>query len=275
MAYRLLVVSICFFSAALILQSCVQRDNTSLTVSLPYPTSSFPHLSFPDLDSLSTPPIHWKFITDTTVVASFSISEQQIALLTLPSASSSTLLLLSPRQPVRLSFRASPPSVYDARQSVDFHCYLNAMARICANISDADSAKRISVTDSMRNYTLKYIRSNPLSKGVLIALQAVGPDSTKLIPIEENFPLYLYLDSLLNSTYHHSQLMRSLSAAIAKYQHCLSLPDSLREERYSPAQEVVPSTSDTTMHILKPGNANGENSIPQNTNHPLPSVSSL
>ena len=197
--------------------ACSQQDKGSLTISIQVPSNAYPTLTFPDVDSSETIPVHWASPTDTTIVANFSISEQQLALLTVPGSSSSSLILLTPRQQTTLSLRSPRTGILNNRQSSDFYNYIKGMQHFSKCCIYADSSLRAEYTDSMRAMSLAFIKNHPLSKGSLIALQAVGPDSSRLLPIENYFPLYSFLDSALSSTYQYSILLKHLHHAVNNY----------------------------------------------------------
>lgn len=197
--------------------ACSQQDKGSLTISIQVPSNAYPSLTFPDVDSSETIAVHWAAPTDTTIVANFSISEQQLALLTFPGSSSSSLILLTPRQQTTLSLRSPRTEILNNRQSSDFYNYIKGMQHFSKCCIHADSALRAEYADSMRDMSLAFIKNHPLSKGSLIALQAVGPDSSRLLPIENYFPLYSFLDSALSSTYRYSILLKHLHHAADNY----------------------------------------------------------
>lgn len=205
------------------LAACAQEANTSLTVLIPRTSSSYPSLSFPDIPPYEAPVVRWNSLSDTAMTAVFSIREQQLAILTPPNSSASAILLLTPKHPITASFRTSPPTVLSTYESTDFQRYLSMMQRLSNLYSPYDTLQNSALANSMHTATLQYIYSHPLSKGVLIALQAVGPDSAKLLPIENHLPLYAFLDSLLISTYNHSLLLESLSQAVNDYQHFIAI----------------------------------------------------
>lgn len=197
--------------------ACSQQDKGSLTISIQVSSNAYPSLTFPDVDSSETIPVHWASPTDTTIVANFSISEQQLALLTFPGSSSSSLILLTPRQQTTLSLRSQRTEILNNRQSSDFYNYIKGMQHFSKCCIYADSSLRAEYADSMRAMSLAFIKNHPLSKGSLIALQAVGPDSSRLLPIENYFPLYSFLDSALSSTYQYSILLKHLHQAVYNY----------------------------------------------------------
>lgn len=247
----------------LFLTSCPRKGNSSLTVIFPHTPDAYPTISFPDLDDANVPTVHWESHADTAVTATFSITEQQFAILALPNENFETLILIAPRHPAAISFRTTPPSVHHARQSADFHQYKELMAHLSRRYSPYDSLQNAAITDSLRSATLQYIYRDPLSKGVLIALQAVGPDSTKLLPIERNLSLYAFLDSLLQKTYHQSLLLNSFSKAVREYKRYYSLhakTDSILDAKSS---DHYPLTGPTTQ-----GKANRLEDNTASTTHP-------
>lgn len=197
--------------------ACSQQDKGSLTISIQVPSNAYPSLTFPDVDSSETIAVHWAAPSDTTIVANFSISEQQLALLTFPGSSSSSLILLTPRQQTTLSLRSPRTEILNNRQSSDFYNYIKGMQHFSKCCIYADSSLRAEYADSMRAMSLAFIKNHPLSKGSLIALQAVGSDSSRLLPIENYFPLYSFLDSALSSTYRYSILLKHLRNAVHNY----------------------------------------------------------
>lgn len=197
--------------------ACSQQDQGSLTISIQTPSNAYPTLTFPDVDSSETIAVRWASPTDTTIVANFSISEQQLALLTFHGSSSSSLILLTPRQQTTFSLRSPRTEILNNRQSSDFYNYIKGMQHFSKCCMYADSSLRAEYADSMRAMSLAFIKNHPLSKGSLIALQAVGPDSSRLLPIENYFPLYSFLDSTLSSTYQYSILLKHLHHAVNNY----------------------------------------------------------
>lgn len=197
--------------------ACSQQDQGSLTISIQTPSNAYPTLTFPDVDSSETIAVRWASPTDTTIVANFSISEQQLALLTFHGSSSSSLILLTPRQQTTFSLRSPRTEILNNRQSSDFYNYIKGMQHFSKCCMYADSSLRAEYADSMRAMSLAFIKNHPLSKGSLIALQAVGPDSSRLLPIENYFPLYSFLDSTLSSTYQYSILLKHLHHAVHNY----------------------------------------------------------
>lgn len=203
-----------------LLTACSRSSNTAVTIILPPHLEGRPSIVFPDVPaSTLARTIKWSATSDTTIAAAVYLSEQQFAILTFPGSQVATLTLLTPRQPISFRLHADSISVKNNPVASDFHHYLTSMQRFSDRCADADSIQRIAYTDSMRSATLNYIHTHPLSKGVLVALQAVDPNGHPLLPLERNLSLYRGIDSLLHSVYHDSKLMQQLSAAINAHTH--------------------------------------------------------
>ena len=203
-----------------LLTACSRSSSTTVTITLPPHLEGRPSIVFPDMPaSTPTRAVKWSATSDTTIAAAVYLSEQQFAILTFPGSQVATLTLLTPRQPISFRLHADSISVKNNLVASDFHHYLTSVQRFSDRCADADSIQRIAYTDSMRSATLNYIHTHPLSKGVLVALQAVDPNGHPLLPLERNLSLYRGIDSLLHSVYHDSKLMQQLSAAINAHTH--------------------------------------------------------